>query len=84
VTKGAAALGDEALAEIFPIIHTYDNFPPAIDPFCEHDLGLFTWNGYELAWKIDYFDTDLTMYSPDPSDPTITTRVLAISLAEEL
>ena len=84
VSSGAAALGDEALGEILALVHTYDQFTPANDPFGEHDMGFFTWNGHQLAWKIDYFDLDLTMRSPDPADPTVTARVLAISLAEEL
>lgn len=84
VSAGVAALGDDALGEILAIIHTYDQFTPANDPFGEHDFGLISWNGHQLAWKIDYYDLDLVMHSPDPADPTVTTRVLTIMLAGEM
>ena len=39
--------------------------------------------GERLLFKIDYFDRSLTGHSADPADPSITTRVLTIMLAEE-
>ena len=35
-------------------------------------------------FKIDYLDKALAAHSPDPSDPSVTERVIAIMLAEEL
>jgi Protein of unknown function (DUF3768) len=37
-----------------------------------------------LFFKIDYFNRALTAYSPDPSDPSVTERVMTITLAEGL
>jgi Protein of unknown function (DUF3768) len=34
-------------------------------------------------FKIDYFDRELSMHSPDPADPSVTQRVITIMLAEE-
>ena len=39
--------------------------------------------GAVIFFKIDYFDKILTHHSPDPSDPSVTERVITIMLAEE-
>ena len=83
MTAGIAALGPEAVARIVKTIAVYDDFCHANDPHEEHDFGAFDADGHRVFFKIDYYDDRLTMHSPDPSDPTVTKRVITIMLAEE-
>jgi hypothetical protein len=83
MTAGVAALGAEAVARIVKTIAVYDDFCHANDPYEEHDFGSFEADGHTIFFKIDYFDSTLTVHSPDPSDPAVTKRVITIMLAEE-
>ncbi len=40
-------------------------------------------DGQELLFKISYYDLELTYHSPDAADPSVTTRVLTVMLADE-
>ena len=42
-----------------------------------------TVNNIEVLFKIDYYDRDLVYHSPDPSDPAVTQRIMAVMLASE-
>ena len=83
ITPGVAALGAEALQQIFRTISIYDDFCQANDPYGEHDFGAFETNGQKVLFKIDYYDKRLNAHSPDPADPTVTQRVITVMLAEE-
>ena len=91
MTAGIADLvGDVALfrsfrkrAELLRLVRDYDRFDHAIDPYGEHDMGSFEFEGTPCFWKIDYYDAALTAGSEDPSDPIKTVRVLTIMRAEE-
>ena len=83
MTPGVAALGLEAVDRIFKTIATFDDFCHDNDPHQEHDFGSFNAEGETIMFKIDYFDKAMTYHSPDPSDPTVTERVITIMLAEE-
>jgi hypothetical protein len=83
ITPGVAALGAEAVQRIVKTIAVFDDFCHANDPYEEHDFGAFDADGYRIFFKIDYFDRELSMHSPDPADPAVTQRVITIMLAEE-
>ena len=83
MTPGIAALGQETVQRILKTIEVYDNFCHANDPHEEHDFGAFEAEGNRIFFKIDYYDSTLTVHSPDPSDPSVTQRVITIMLAEE-
>ena len=83
MTAGIAALGPDAVTRIVKTIAVYDDFCQANDPYGEHDFGSFEADGQLIFFKIDYFDKALIAHSPDPSDPSVTKRVITIMLAEE-
>jgi hypothetical protein len=83
ITAGVAALGAEAVARIVKTIAVYDDFCHENDPYEEHDFGSFEVDGHKLFFKIDYYDRSRSHHSPDPSDPSVTERVITIMLAEE-
>lgn len=83
ITSGVTALPEEVMLRIFGAIADFDAFDDGNDPYSEHDFGSVTDGTLTVFFKIDYYDTDLTMHSPDPADPAVTTRVLTIMLADE-
>jgi hypothetical protein len=83
MTPGVAALGLDAVERIFKTIAVFDDFCHANDPHQEHDFGSFDADGHTIMFKINYYDKALSGHSPDPSDPSVTERVITIMLAEE-
>jgi Protein of unknown function (DUF3768) len=83
MTPGVAALGPQAVDRIVKTVSVYDDFCHANDPYEEHDFGVFEAEGQKVFFKIDYYDNSLSVHSPDPSDPSVTKRVITIMLAEE-
>ena len=83
MTPGVAALGQVAIDRIVKTITVFDDFCHANDPYEEHDFGSFEADGETVFFKIDYYDKTLAYHSPDPSDPSVTERVITIMLAEE-
>ncbi|MDG1449567.1 MAG: DUF3768 domain-containing protein [Ascidiaceihabitans sp.] len=81
ITAGVQAL--ENVDAILRQVQLFDAFTPNNDPYGEHDFGAIRYQGQTIFWKIDYYDLDLYMHSPDPSNETVTARVLTIMLAEE-
>ena len=64
-------------------VQRFDAFTEDNDPHGEHDFGSIEHKGERIFWKIDYYDRACEFGSEDPADPTKTTRVLTIMLAEE-
>lgn len=84
VTQGILDLDDSVHMEVIHKVRTFDDFTEDNDPHGEHDFGAFEHPvAGKVFWKIDYYDRTLTMGSENPADPSITTRVLTIMLAEE-
>ena len=83
ITRGIQAFGPERLAAIVLAVRIFDEFNEDNDPYGEHDFALLEVDGASVIFKIDYYDLDLACLSPDPSDPTVTRRVMTILLSEE-
>ncbi len=83
VTTGFKSLPADRCHSILTRIRAFDNFNEDNDPHGEHDFGLIEDGDVRCFWKIDYYDTDMELISPDPDDPSVTTRVLTAMLVEE-
>jgi hypothetical protein len=83
VTAGLKSLSADRRHSILAKIRAFDNFNEDNDPHVEHDFGLIEGGDVRCIWKIDYYDTDRELMSPDPADASVTTRVLTVMLAEE-
>ncbi len=83
MTAGVIALGRTKQRAILDAVAAFDGFDADNDPYGEGDFGALEVEGERILFKIDYFDRGLTGHSPDPADPSVTTRVLTIMLAEE-
>jgi hypothetical protein len=84
LSRGIAALPADVQADILERVRAFDAFTSHNDPYGEHDFGSFLFGMGRIFWKIDYYDRDGEQYgSPDPADPSVTTRVLTVMLADE-
>lgn len=83
ITPGIQEMGFVEMLIIRQLVASYDAFCEDNDPYGEHDFGNLTYHNEKIFWKIDYYDTTLSAGSPDPADPSQTTRVLTIMMARE-
>lgn len=83
MTPGVAALGAEAVNRAIKAISIFDEFCEENDPHQEHDFGAIDIEGQKVFFKIDYYSPDLNSGSEDPSDPSVTRRVMTVMLASE-
>ena len=83
VTASVWELGPVACFEIMLRVRGFNEFCEDNDPWHEHDFGSFDYKGHTIFWKIDYYDKAEQAASPDPSDPSVTARVLTVLLASD-
>ena len=83
MTQGVQQLGVLHQAQIMQAIRCFDAFNEDNDPYGEHDFGAVDAAGLRLFWKIDYYDVEMEVGSPDPTDPQVTCRLMTLMLAEE-
>ena len=83
MAASVADLPDIVRANALLEVTRFDRFTPDNDPHGEHDFGSFEMVGRTFFWKIDTYDQNMEFGSEDPSDPSKTTRVLTLMLAED-
>ena len=83
LTQGVVAKFGHDASGLMLAVADFDDFSKDNDPYGEHDFGSLSLQGEVVFWKIDYYDRNLTNGSPDPTDPSVTIRVLTVMLACE-
>ena len=83
VTAWVHALQEGTKKKIIDSVRNYDDFTKDNDPYGEHDFWIVTADGEKVYFKTDYYDENKQYGSEDPSDPSITSRVMLIMLAGE-
>lgn len=83
LTQGLHNMGPAFVAMAIALVGAFDTFTADNDPYGEHDFGVVRIEGQSVYWKIDYYDQDKNGGSPDPADPSKTSRVMTIMLADD-
>ncbi|WP_461520646.1 DUF3768 domain-containing protein [Rhizobium leguminosarum] len=83
ITPGVGALPHDQRLTLLRAVVGFSAFDAGNDPYNEHDFGAIDQDGVSYFWKIDYYDLDYGMGSPDPTNPHVTRRVLTIMRADE-
>ena len=83
LTAGVAAIPAVQRRSLLRMVRDFEAFDEDNDPHGEHNLGVVELGDIRCFWKIDYHDRDMETLSPDPADPSVTTRVLTVMLVEE-
>ena len=83
MTSGVSALPLPQQITLMNLVRTLDTFNDDNDPYGEHDFGKIDFDEETYFWKIDYYDVDFECLSPDPTDETVTNRVLTVMRADE-
>jgi hypothetical protein len=78
ITPGIQQMGADLQSQIWNAIQTYSDFSEHNDPYNEHDFGAIMVDEETIFWKIDCYNADKTMGSPDPADDGVTARVMTI------
>ena len=83
IIAGVEAMPLDQRRSLLEKVRALDAFTEDNDPHGEHDLGVVEHAGVRCFWKIDYYDREMGVLSPNPADPAVTTRVLTVMLADE-
>lgn len=83
ITRGLLETAGGSISDLLNEVRHFDAFDEDNDPYHEHDFGSLLWRGERIFWKIDYYDAAMCCSSSDPTDLSVTTRVLTVMLSSE-
>jgi hypothetical protein len=83
ITPGVQNLEADIASRALQAIQAFDDFDEGNDPYGTHEFGSVEVERQKVWFKIDTYDQNLEYGSPDPSDPSVTIRVMTILLPEE-
>lgn len=83
MTRGVAALGQDAQLAFTRRVASFDAFNADSDPHGWHEMGVIEYDSTTVWFKVDLYDVDYKYGSPEPSDPEQTRRVLTLLLPSE-
>ena len=74
-------LGETKLKELLAKLKTYSNFTKTTDHDGDYSAGVIQLGQHKIDWGIYYMDLDGEEDSPDPSNASVTTRILNLDFA---
>jgi hypothetical protein len=83
LTPGVNAIKSDTTQRVTDAVLCFDDFTPDNDPYGTHDFGMVDIDGERVMFKVDAYDKNHEYGSPNPADPSVTSRVLTILLASE-
>lgn len=84
ITRGVAELPEMEQRQLMILVQSFDVFTEDNDPHKERDFGQIDFGGTKYFWKMDLYDRETkSVYTPDPTNPNLTWRVLTIMHAFE-
>lgn len=78
LTRSVAQLPLQDVRQILELVRAFDTFNADNDPWNEHDFGKVNFEGQQYYWKIDALDLSMEYGSPDPTDETVTKRIITL------
>ena len=83
ITKWFSELAKEIKKDVIEKLKEFTDFNKYNDPHWEHDMGFVKSDWEKFMFKIDYYDKNKEYGSEDPSDASVTTRVMTILMSSE-
>jgi Protein of unknown function (DUF3768) len=83
LSQAVSSLPGGDVERLIKLVKEFEVFTSDNDPHGEHDFGAIELNGERYFWKIDYYDLQRQLGSPDPAHPMVTVRKLTIMRADE-